>query len=335
METQSTYLQLIDELRESARSGGIGETQAQEVNESFRALPELMYLYALANEIRCEFKGNDVDFCSIVNIKSGNCPEDCGFCAQSARHETGVQKYPFLSDEQILKAAHEAKANGAWCIGLVEAVRGASKQDIARIKKLIPRIQEEVGIEVHASLGILGEDDLRELKDAGMTMFNHNLETSPSYFSRICTTHSYQDRINTVENVRKAGMQACCGCIWNMGESEADRLEIAFELKKLNPSKITINILNPLEGTPLGHRGLMQPLDALKYISLYRLIVPQTNISVCGGREVNLRSLQPMMYLAGANASMVGNYLTTTGAPPDADHAMLRDLQLELKTRLT
>ncbi len=284
-------------------------------------------LISVADKIRRKFKGKKVKFCSIVNAKSGMCGQDCAFCGQSSYHKTRISKYPLLDTEVIVKSAMDAAHNGAAKFSIVTSGKSInSRGEIEKIKSAIKRIKSETSLECCASLGILGKEFFGELKDAGLDRYHHNLETSRSFFPQICTTRLYQENIDTIRAAKKAGLITCCGGIFGMGESPEQRIELALTLKELDSDSIPINFLNPVKNTRLENIPLLKPLEALKIISIFRIVFPTKDIIICGGREVVLRSLQPMMFLAGANGMILGDYLTTKGRSIKHDLEMIKDL---------
>jgi biotin synthase len=279
-------------------------------------------------ERRC---GRQVSFCVIINAKSGMCSEDCAFCSQSARAASQVPHYPLLSTEKLINAAFAAAAAGASRFSLVTSGRGIlSRRDQDAILAAVAAIKEAIPIRVCASLGIADRVFLRELKDAGLYRFHHNLETAGSFFPSICTTHTFGERVATIEAAREAGLSVCAGGIFGLGETLAQRWEMAQFLKDLSVDAIPLNFLHPLPGTPLAHRPMLAPLEALKIVMAFRLFFPDRSLIICGGRQVTLRSLAPLLFMAGADSLMTGDYLTTKGRMPDEDRQMLADLGLEL-----
>ncbi len=288
-------------------------------------------MYA-ANRIRQKYFGRDVSFCSIVNAKSGNCPEDCAFCAQSSRHETGIDPYGLLNKDQMARAAREAAGHGASCFGLVIAKRGPSDKDVEELCGVLQETKDKTAIRRGGSLGFVTPEQAQKLARAGMEVFHHNLETSRRHFGKICTTHTYDQRLETVRNLKKAGLKVCCGGIFGMGETWEDRIDLLEELIGLNVDSVPLNFLYPVKGTPLEHAKPMAPMEILRVISIYRLGLPSKEIRVCGGREANLRDLQSWMFYAGANGAMLGNYLTTCGRPAQEDLRMVEDLGMGVQT---
>jgi biotin synthase len=308
------------------RGEGITKDEALSVADSDNSA--LFDILAVTNRVREKFKGNRIRLCAIVNAKSGRCSEDCAFCAQSAHYETGIETYPLLANEQILQSAKRAKEMGAREFSIVTSGVSASGEELARIAQAVALIRREIQLECCASLGILDAVAFSVLKSAGLTKYHHNLETSRSHFRNICTTHSYEEDIQSVSSAKDAGLAVCCGGIFGMGESHTDWLELAFTLKELGVDSVPLNFLNPIKGTPLGQRELLNPLDALRIIALFRLVLPTRDIIICGGRDIILRQLQPLVFAAGANGLMIGDYLTTKGRAPAQDMEMLGDLQL-------
>jgi biotin synthase len=283
-----------------------------------------------ANEIRRHFKGNKVKLCSIVNAKAGRCSENCSYCAQSAHHKTKIEIYPLMSAGEMHKKAKEAEAEGATCFGIVTSGKGIrSDKEIDEICKALSRIKD-IKVNRCASLGILSRDQLKRLKAAGLRKFHHNLETSMSYFKKVCTTHKFEDRVNTIKAAKEAGLSVCSGGIFGLGESLKQRVELAFQIKELDPDSIPINFLNPIKGTKAGKNPILEPFEALRIIAMFRFVMPDKDIVICGGREVTLRSLQPLMFPAGANMTLLGNYLTTAGNKPEDDLKMIADLGLKV-----
>ncbi len=289
-------------------------------------LDELPSLIALAHKVRLEWCGPEVELESLINAKSGACPEDCAFCSQSVRYSTGVDVYAFLDLDEILDAARATRGAGATQFCIVVAVRGPEERLLRRVIDAVEMVQNETGLEVACSLGLLEPEQARRLADAGVRRYNHNLETCRALFPTICTTHSYDDRVATARLAREAGMELCCGGILGMGETLEQRVDFAFELAELDPCEVPINLLDPRPGTPMGARETLSPREALQAIALYRLILPSTWLRLAGGRERVLGELQGMGLLAGANALIVGNYLTTAGRSADEDHALLEAL---------
>ena len=295
---------------------------------------DIVSLISYANIIREEFKGHVIDLCAIINAKSGRCSEDCAFCSQSAHYITDIERYPLVSEEIIIESAKEASNIGANRFGIV--VSGENIKDPLELKSICTAIEDmpsRVAIGRCASLGTLTRETALDLKKAGLERYHHNLETSESFFPKICTTHSYQERVNTIKIAKEEGFRVCCGGIFGLGETPEQRLEFAFTLKELGVDSIPLNFLNPIPGTPLENAPPIPPMEILKIIAVFRFIHPTKDIRVCGGRQRNLRGIQPLMYLAGANATMIGNYLTTPGSNPKEDLQLIEDLMLVPKYR--
>jgi biotin synthase len=286
----------------------------------------LSVLFSCADQVRSHFFGRTVEPCGIMNIKSGGCTEDCTFCSQSARHTTGVDITQLSGATEIVARYHAAREHDLdFC--LVSSGRRLSPREIGMVVDAV----RQCGGPVHASLGILAFDELRQLKEAGVACYNHNLESSRAFFPRICTTHAWDDRIATVRAARQAGLEICCGGIFGLGESWQDRISLCQELLTLDVHCIPINFFNAIPGTKAAPSG-ESPLDLLKIVSLFRLSHPNAVIKVAGGREANLGVLQPLIFLAGANSYISGGYLTTGGAGVDQDDVMIAALGLA-KTR--
>jgi len=293
--------------------------------------PDLFFLFAEANRIKEYFIGANVYLCSIINAKSGRCPENCAFCAQSAHHRTEAPVFPLVEEERMVACAKEAEANGSTCYGIITSGTGISRgEELERICRAVGRIRRETGITPSCSLGIIDLETAIALKKAGVETYHHNLETSRSFFPRICSTHEYEEDVQTVRVAKEAGLKVCCGGIFGMGETAAQRVEMALTLRELAVDSVPLNFLNPVAGTRLEGMEGISPMECLVTIALFRFILPDRRISVCGGREKNLRDLQSWMFLAGASGTMVGNYLTTTGRPAEQDWLMLQDLELNV-----
>lgn len=289
-------------------------------------LDDLLYW---ANEIRKANFGNTVKMCSIVPGRLGGCSEDCAFCAQSVRYDTALDKTPqVLSDDEIMAAAKEAKKNNVPNFGIVYSGKRVSQSELDRLIALTERIKTEIGMGVCMSLGIVSEENMQRLADAGVVRFNHNLETSERHFADIVTTHTYADRVKTIEAGLKAGMGVCAGGIFGIGETEADRIDMALELRRLGVDMVPMNFLHPIDGTPMGNAEKMPPREILRVVALYRFILPKTHLKVAGGRVLNLRDMQAWIFHAGCTAILSGNYLTTAGRSVEDDLQMLADLGL-------
>jgi biotin synthase len=266
-----------------------------------------------------------------VNAKAGACSENCSFCAQSAAYQTDSPRYGFVDPEPVLEAAEEARRNSVTAVGLVAAWRGL--QEGPMLDEVCDRIREVAQsgkTRADASLGIIKSENVaRRLKEAGLECYGHNLESSRRFFPQHCTTHTYDDRLETIRHLKSAGIKICSGGIIGMGETREDRCELAFALKELGANVVPINILNPIKGTPFEHNPPLPPLEILKTIACFRFILSRQEIMIAGGRTMNLRDMQSMVFAAGASALMVGNYLTTLNQPVEKDLQMLKDLGLD------
>jgi len=292
---------------------------------------DIFELLTWANRIREHFKGNKIHLCSIVNIKAGGCSENCRFCAQSAAYRTNSPRYGLIDSQPVLNAAAEAKANGVTALGLVAAWRGLEEGPVLdEVCQRLEGLKQSGQARPDASLGIIKSQKVaHRLKEAGLECYNHNLESSQRFFPEVCTTHTYEERVQTIKHLKQAGIKICSGGILGMGESRQDRCDLAFALKELGAHIVPINILNPIEGTPFGKRDPLPPLEILQAIACFRFILPKQEIMIAGGRTVNLHDLQSLIFMAGASALMVGNYLTTLNQPVEKDLQMLRDLGLD------
>jgi biotin synthase len=287
---------------------------------------------ALAHEVRLEWCGETVEVEGILSAKTGGCPEDCHFCAQSSRFDTPVLATPFLDPAEVLAAARETAALGASEFCIVLAVRGPDERTLSRIIDLVSLVQAETGLNVAVSAGILTADQARRLAEGGVHRYNHNLETARSFFPRIVTTHTWEERYDTCRMVKEAGMELCCGVLLGMGESDAQRLELIGQLAELAPAEVPVNFLDPRPGTPLMVRKPVGALEAIRWIALFRLGLPDVILRYAGGRELTLKELQALGLTGGINALIVGNYLTTLGRDPAEDLTMLGELRMPIGT---
>lgn len=320
--------ELIDTMVDTALKGdSISYEQALQLESLTQE--ELDYLFVGTNRIRERFKGQDVKICSIVNAKSGRCVEDCSFCAQSSSFQTDSPEYELMDVEEIVAAAKEAEAFGSNEFSIVAS--GTSLEDrkeLDRVIEAIKRIKAETQLETCCSLGLMPLEHLKELKEAGLDRCHHNLETAKSHFDKIVSTHTYEDEVNAVQNAKAAGLQVCVGGIFGMGESFAQRAELAFSIRDLETQSFPINFLKPIEGTGLDHLEPMEQYEALRTISLLRLVLPEIDLFVCGGREEVLTDQQEQLFAAGANGILGGNYLTTKGQDPKRDIEMIENMGL-------
>ena len=272
---------------------------------------DIYFIIFKANSIREKFKGKKIELCAIVNAKSGLCSEDCIFCAQSSRYKTNAPVYPLIEKDKILQKVIEAKRHKVKRFSLVTSGKRPSKREIEKIGNYIEEIRK-TGIHTCASLGLLEYDEICYLRDKGLERLHCNIETSESFFNRICTTHRFSDKVNTLENAIKAGLSVCSGGVFGIGETWNHRIEMAVFLSKLDVDSVPINFLTPIAGTPLEKKEPLSPMEALKIVALFRLILPEKDIRICGGSSL-LGEFSSWIFIAGANALMTGNYLTTQG----------------------
>jgi len=291
---------------------------------------DILDLLAWANRIREKFKGNQIHLCSIVNAKAGACSENCSFCAQSAFHQTGSPRYGFVDPDPVAEAAAEAQQNGVTAVGLVAAWKGLNEGPM--LDEVCDRVREMKAAgktRPDVSLGLIKSQRVADrLKDAGVECYGHNLESSRRFFPQTCTTHTFDERLETIGHLKQAGIKICSGGIIGMGETREDRCDLAFELRAIGANVVPVNILNPIPGTPFADNEPLPVLEILKTIACFRFILPRQEIMVAGGRTVNLRDAQSMIFMAGASALMVGNYLTTLNQPVEKDLQMIKDLGL-------
>jgi biotin synthase len=291
---------------------------------------EILKLVDRAFEARTERFGDSTDMCSLVNAKSGGCAEDCGFCAQSRYAEADTPMHAMMSPEQILEHARAAEAAGAHRFCMVTQGQGLSKRDFENVVEGAKLVAEHTNLKRCASIGHMSVDRAKTLADAGIQRVHHNVETAESYYPEVSTTVRYEGRIRTIEAVKEAGLETCVGGILNLGETREQRVEMAFQLAEVDPTSVPINMLNPRPGTKFGDRDYMDPWEAVKWIAIFRLILPAALFRLCGGRVENLGELQEMAVKAGINGVMMGNFLTTLGNEPEHDRAMFEELGLNV-----
>lgn len=287
-------------------------------------------LIELSHEVTIENFDNNVEACSIISAKTGACSENCKYCAQSKHNHAEIECHPLLDVETVKKAALSAKENGATRFCIVTSGRVPTGSDFEKILEMIKEVASIDGIHCCASLGLLSEEQVKQIKETGVERYNHNINTSEHYHNHICTTHNFEDRVNTVKMVKKYGMEACCGVIIGMGESREDRIEMALSLRQLNPKTVPINFLNPIKGTPLeDYEDKISEEEILKTICIFRLALPKSLLRYAGGRTTRLSKYnQKLGIIAGINSLLVGNYLTTTGSKSEEDKEMLKSLDL-------
>jgi biotin synthase len=285
-------------------------------------------LFASANRIRNHFRGDSVDLCSIINAKSGACPENCSYCAQSAGSTAEIKTFQLVDQKTVMEKAEEAKKGGAKRFCIVTSGRKASSKDLGKIAGMVSAVRR-LGLLPCATLGLLSAEELLVLRDAGLERYHNNLETSERFFPEICTTHTYKDKLETVRQVKSSGLSLCSGGIFGLGETWEDRIEMAFALRDIGPDSVPINFLTPIKGTRLGANKTLDPFEALKIISLYRFILPDKEIRVCGGRLQTLSEFHSFIFLAGADGLLTGNYLTTLGRDYEDDLNLINQCGLK------
>jgi len=287
----------------------------------------LAELISIASKIRQDFAGSKIELCNIMNAKSGLCGEDCKFCAQSGRHSTGVNSYPLKKKEEMIEAALRAKEIGAERFDLVTSGDRLSRKELEVIVSAVSEITREIGLKMCASLGALGEEEFSLLKKAGLSRYHHNLETSPGFFPRICSTHTFKDRVSTIQAAKKAGLEVCSGGIIGMGETQDDRMEMALWLKELGVDSVPINILVPIQGTPLEAKNTLSCEEAIRTIALFRIILKDKIIKIAAGRESVLKDFQGLAFMAGANGMLIGGYLTIRGRSIEEDRKLVEEIE--------
>ncbi len=284
-------------------------------------------LMAEALRVKLAHRGTNFSLCSIINAKSGRCSEDCSFCVQSGRYKTDTPIYPLKEKEEILAAAHEAKNIGAHRFSIVTSGRGMDTTEVAEIAALVSEIRSHVDIQVCASVGILSYEDLMFLKEAGLSRYHHNLETSREFFPEVVSTHTFAERIATIEAAKKAGLEVCAGGIFGLGETEDDRISLALTLGEYEVDSVPLNVLIPLPGTPLENKPPLSAEEILRAIALFRLIINAVPIRLAAGRETALKDFLGMALMAGADGMMIGGYLTQRGRLPEEDHCLVNDIK--------
>src|SRR5256885_2077751 len=291
---------------------------------------EITRLVERAWEVRRERFGDSTDMCSLVNAKAGGCAEDCGFCAQSKFADAETPMHAMMDPDQILEHARAAEAAGAHRFCLVTQGQGLSKRDFEKVLAGVRLVAEHTNLKRCASIGHMSTARAQQLAEAGVQRVHHNVETAESYYDEVSTTVRYEGRLRTIDAVREAGLETCVGGILNLGETREQRVEMAFQLAEINPTSVPINLLNPRPGTKFGDRDFMDPWEAVKWIAIFRLILPEALFRLCGGRVENLGELQPLAVKAGLNGVMMGNFLTTLGSTPEEDRSMFTELGLNI-----
>ncbi len=292
---------------------------------------DLLDLISAAYRLRYHYFGNTVQLYFLVNAKSGLCPEDCSYCSQSKISSAPIEKYRMLSTEQLLDGARLAKERDSKTYCIVISGRAPSEREMTAVETVVPKIKEQFDLKICACLGLLTPENAQRLKACGVDRVNHNLNTGEAHYSEICHTHTYQDRLTTLHNVRSAGLELCSGGIIGMGEQPSDTVAMAMELRGLGVESIPLNFLHAIEGTPLQGQDELTPQRCLKTLCMFRFVNPASELRIAGGREKHLRSLQPLGLFV-ANSVFVGDYLTTQGQPPEEDYQMIRDLGFDITT---
>jgi len=327
----ATHHQRIAELGERVLGGGRITRDEALFLFNLEGTAEILDLLSWSNRIREKFKGNKIHLCSIVNAKAGACSENCSFCSQSAHYQTGSPKYGFVDPEPVQAAAAEAGQNQVTAVGLVAAWKGLNEGPL--LDEICDRVRELKATgktRPDVSLGIIPNQRIADrLKEAGVECYGHNLESSRRFFPQTCSTHTFEDRLQTIGYLKNAGIKICSGGIIGMGETREDRCDLALTLKEIGANVVPINILNPIPGTPFADKPRLPVMEILKTIACFRFILPRQEIMIAGGRTMNLRDAQSMIFMAGASALMVGNYLTTLNQPVEKDLQMLKDLGLD------
>lgn len=322
--------QRIDEITQRILSGG--EMSVDEGNWMIQLHDDyLPWLMAGADRIRKTYRGQEIEVCAISNVRSGNCSEDCSFCSQSGHHKTEAPVYNYIAPETLLEQAEQARQWGASDIGIVSKGWGVrNEKEAGQVKEYLDTLQQSSDIGRCASFGVLDSQTANMLKDAGLENYHHNLECAESFFDEVCTTHTYQENIDTIKAARDAGMRVCAGGILGMGESPEQRIELAETLRSVGVESVPLNFLNPAKGTPMGDRPAMQPFEILRAIATFRYMLPKAEIRIAGGRQF-LGDMQSMIFMAGASGVMIGNYLTTQGRQVSDDLKMIDDLSLTIR----
>jgi biotin synthase len=329
--TAPATVDILDQAREQVLERGVGLTESQVLEVLRLDDDRLEDLLALAHDVRMKWCGPEVEVEGIISLKTGGCPEDCHFCSQSGLFQSPVRA-AWLDIPSLVEAAKQTAKSGATEFCIVAAVRGPDARLLAQVAAGIEAIRNEVDIQIACSLGMLTQEQVDQLAAMGVHRYNHNLETSKSHFPNVVTTHSWEERWNTLRMVREAGMEVCCGGILGMGESLEQRAEFAANLAELEPDEVPLNFLNPRPGTPFGDLDVLPASEALKSVAAFRLALPRTILRFAGGREITLGDLGAKQgILGGINAVIVGNYLTTLGRPAEKDLDLLVDLQMPIK----
>jgi biotin synthase len=312
---------------------GVGISAAEALAIAALDTPEALdALFDTAEAVRLHHKSTHINTCGITNAKSGRCPEKCNFCSQSAFFQTGAPTYTTKTADTVVEEAKAAFEGGVREFSIVMAGRATDKRaDLEMLKESFTRIRETTGLQTCASLGLMSREHLAELQAAGMQSMHHNLETARSFHDQIVETHTYDDEVETLRAAKSLGMYVCSGGIFGMGESWAQRVEMALDLREIDVDSVPINFLNPRPGTPMAEQDDLSPMDCLKIVAIYRLVLPTKDLIICGGRALNLGDSQRNMFRAGANGMMLGDYLTTAGSKLSADHELMAELGLSIR----
>ena len=335
--TTPSHTEAVSAIRGSSRwqtmAGHVLNGHALSADDALDVLaaPDIEVLDVLhaAYRVRHRYFGRTVQLYFLMNAKSGLCPEDCSYCSQAKTSTAAIPRYNLLQRDELLAGAKAAADRQAKTYCIVISARGPNEREMAAVEEIVPEIKKQFDLDVCACLGLLTPAQAERLKACGVDRVNHNLNTGPDFYGEICSTHTYQDRLNTLRAVRDAGMELCSGGIVGMGESPGDIVDVALNLRELQVESIPVNFLNPIEGTPLANKRDLTPTYCLKVLAMFRLVNPRQEIRIAGGRELHLRSLQAMGLYA-ANSIFVGDYLTTKGQLPEADYKMIRDLGFEV-----
>jgi biotin synthase len=320
---------MIAKLADMVLGGGsLGKEEAMRLAASEGA--DTFELFSWAVRIRERFRGDQVDLCSIVSARTGACQEDCAYCAQSARSKAQIHVTPLLEKEEIVERVREARKQGARRFCIVPSGRKVASVELTRIQEMVSSVRAE-GLLPCATLGLLGGDELAGLREAGLHRYHHNLETSRRFFPTICSTHTYDEKLATIRAAKDAGLSVCSGGIFGLGEEWEDRVDMALELRALAVDSVPVNFLVPVEGTPLGKREPMNPLEALKVLSVYRFLMPHKEVRVCGGRLQTLGEFNSMVFSAGADGLLTGDCLTVVGRDPEDDLKLIKTYGLKAK----
>ncbi|MFN3190287.1 MAG: biotin synthase BioB [Aureliella sp.] len=305
----------------------VSESQALEILKS--SDEEILDIVSGAFRLRHQFFGKQVQLYFLVNAKSGLCPEDCGYCSQSKLSKAPIEKYRMLSTEQLLDGARVAAERDSKTYCIVISGRAPSEREMQVVEEIVPKVKSEYDLKICACLGLLTPENAERLKQCGVDRVNHNLNTSREYYDDICSTHTYQDRMDTLRTVRDAGLEVCSGGIMGMGETHEDLVAMAMDLRELRADSIPLNFLHAIEGTPLGKQTPLTPQDCIRGLCMMRFVNPSSELRIAGGREKHLRSLQPLSLFV-ANSIFIGDYLTTKGQAPESDYQMIQDMGFEI-----